>query len=268
MNRRKLTGVSFLTAAVLLLLLAGTALVGTVQAATPAPPTASARPTGSQPSLPAQAAARQIAPEPPRTVALQRNLGTWRFAVMQAAPDEAQIQVAHDKRTVQALRSFTQANDTLAGTLRPSNGKFDALITFNRPFTLDEFKKFVADTGIDVSSYTIRMTGPGGKKITVGGGPVNGVLVPQDHLDGRAAAVQQFDAGATVTGVIDVVATFDVSRYSAVKAVSGVFLVDITRTAAVQETRATLSRVAGNKITVDQSRPYEYMEDLGLQNFR
>lgn len=206
---------------------------------------------------------------PSTPVIAQKDNGTWQYVTTASESGQIQVAIGHDSSSVQALKAFAQANRDLAKPLVTPGAKLDALITFNRPFTIDDFKKFVTDNQLSVSGYTLRATAPDGHRWTIGGTPRGGDLVPQDLLDKQFAYTVAHAPGAGLNGVVDVTVSFDAAQFGNVQATQGVFLVDITRTVAVAESRLVAPQVVGTaKVLVDEAHPYWALEDLGPQNFR
>lgn len=265
MNRRALKAILPLVA--LLLLTGMITLSKTASAAVPTA-VATAAPTATLPVVRAQQVIPPTSPAP-AVVLTQKNHGTWVHTTSQTGSNSAQVSIAFDHTSVQALKAFAQSNTDIAKTLNIPGTTLDARITFNHPLSVDEFKKFVADNGLNVSGYSIRVTAPDGTRWTIVGTPTGSDLVSQSHLNNYVAGVQQQAPNATLNGVIDVTASFSAPRYTALQAVPGVFLIDVSRTVAKQEAIAALPATFDpKKLTIDEGPVYWYMENLGLQNFR
>jgi len=198
-----------------------------------------------------------------------RDLGTWQYQVSQERPGTAQVSIGYDHSSVGGLKGFVKTNAALAEQFyRAGTSRFEALVTFNRPLTLIEFSQLVDQYHLNVQGYTMRMQTPNGERWTITGGPANGVLVPQEKLEFEKQFIHTRAPNASFAGVVDVAASFTAEHYTGLQAASGVFLVDITRTLARQEAARAAPEVPVQSILINESQPYSFMEDLGLEKFR
>lgn len=198
-----------------------------------------------------------------------RDFGAWRYMVNAEGTDSATVTVAYDKQSVGGLRAFAVANAALARQLQASGvTRADVVVTFKRPLSLDEFANLAADHGLKVGNYTLRMTAANGQRWTVGGAPVDRELIPRSFLDREIAFVRSKAPEATLDGVVDATISLDMAQYAKLHAVPDVFLIDVTAAVVLQELRQRNSRLEERKLTVDASRPYWFMENQGLANFR
>lgn len=181
----------------------------------------------------------------------------------------ATIAISYEHTTLAGLRAFKQANLELAKQLRSTGThSYEALVTFNRPLSLNEFTDLVAKNNLSAKTYTLRMIAPDGQRWTIFGAPEGGVLVPEERLNTQKGFILEHAQGAAFSGVVDVELSLDASQYDTLQNLEGVFLVDVTRTLAKQDTMQSMVGVAERSIYVDAPHPYWFMEDIGLDNFR
>ena len=210
-------------------------------------------------------AAVGAAPVPPVT----RDFGAWQYSVTIEGSDSAEVAVTFDKRSANGLRAYAQANNALGRQFQASGTPLvDTVITFKGPLSLEEFAALVADYNLQVSDYTMRMTAPDGQRWTIGGAPVNGELIPRGLLDREVGFVGSRAPGAVFNGVVDVTASFDGAGYVKLQAHPDVFIIDVTKTVILQELKQRKPQLDRRNLVVDASRPYWFLENQGLHNFR
>ena len=205
-------------------------------------------------------------PRPPK---LEKSFGNWKYAVFQNNDDDAEISIGYDHRSVQSLKAFAQTNKDLAKQLQArGTTTFEALITFSRPLSLEEFNAMVRKHNLSVNTYTIRMITPNGHRWTITGSPEGGVLVPEQRLKTAKTFALTHSPDAIFAGIVDVEASFNTTQLESLHATPGIFLVDLTRTLVKQEVRQAFTKVQEAKLAVNGVHPYWFMEDLNLSNFR
>ncbi|CCF85175.1 hypothetical protein [Nitrolancea hollandica] len=115
-----------------------------------------------------------------------------------------------------------------APTVIAQKGRAGALVTFRHPLTAERFNSLMAQPGISVESFRIRVIKPNGERAIIGGAPEpDGTILDPAHVF-RVAAQAKDNAGGNlaILGVFDARVTIDQSSYEALRAVPDVFLVD------------------------------------------
>ena len=181
---------------------------------------------------------------------------------------------SREPKTPDDLRYYAQTSQTRGEALLQSGvNNLYVWVTFRRVLSIEEFKDFVAQYGLDVKHYTIRAYGEKGDRITIEGGPQDGVIVPAMY-DRVIESVQVHENGkAQIGGVFDVKALVQSSAYRKLLVDSRVFIVDVTATLAYQElvsrkiTSMTWAEYA-NRVQLGMTYgPFWNMEKLGLDKF-
>jgi len=187
----------------------------------------------------------------------------WEYTSLQEADGSIVTQVSYQHDSLPELQQYVRENRRLVDELAKDGvDTADVVITFDRTLSLTDFKEWLASQPLEVRSYTIRLLGKGGERITTGGSPTENGLVDEaaltevlDHLADRGAADLQ--------GVFSVEGTLRLSDYDRIATAPMVFLVDITGTFANHEIAKSFSRSKSNQYSNVPSA-FWYLEDLNL----
>lgn len=203
---------------------------------------------------------------PQRTASAQ--FGSWGYNAFTDPDGSTVATVDFSARTEADLRRYVDTNRQLAKQLAAEGQKTLAVTaTLSRPLPLDEFKGWAAVSPLRIKTFQIRVTGPDGRRATVGGAPVGGELVSAERLQGALDRVATHGA-SQVVGVIVVEGEVDSSAYERLANDSAVFLADVTRTAVASHIAKTAPGIDRGRLGVTVAPVYWTLEDLGLVKAR
>ena len=205
----------------------------------------------------------------PRSVGEGRFDG-WSYRVAQDpdGDDTYQMVVQHAQATEADLRAFVSTNRLLAQRLGEGGvAELDVSISFRRPVPVDEFRRWVPTTPMQVKAFQARVRGPNGERWTLGGGSSPGQVVDDARLQ---SALQRMSAqGARgLEGVVIAEGSVRTADYAQLAADPLVFLADVTKSAARDHVRRTTPSLASKSIHVIAPPSYWAMETIGLEKFR
>ncbi|MFW6135949.1 MAG: hypothetical protein ACOC7N_03915, partial [Chloroflexota bacterium] len=172
--------------------------------------------------------------------------------------------VTYSMRTPEGIRGYVEANERLVAEVFANPKRWVPVeITFDRPVGLDAFRALVAQANMRVDRYELRGFEADGRTVSVGGGPADGVLIPEKRLQEFADRAARRSRAYELAGVYLVVGEIDKAGYEVLSADDDVFLIDVTKSVAREEiARATDRTIPANQINVIS--PYVALEHLGL----
>lgn len=172
--------------------------------------------------------------------------------------------VTYDRSAHEGIQAYVAANNQLASNLFADSERWVPVeVTFNRPVEIDAFRNLIAQANIKVERYEFRGFEENGQAVTVGGGPIDDVLVPKNKLQELAERAAQRGRPYELAGVYLVVGKINRGGYEILSAADEVFLIDVTKPVAQQEiTQATNLTILAHEINVIS--PYTALESLGL----
>jgi hypothetical protein len=192
------------------------------------------------------------------------QFATWRYSGHTEADGFTMVQVDHTVATAEDLRLYVAANRGLARQLAAEGYKQLAVTaTLSRPLPLDEFKQWAAKSPLQVKGWQIRVTGPDGRRATVGGGPAGGELISSERLQRALDRVASHGTGS-VAGVVVVEGEIEAAAYDSLANDPVVFLADVTRTAAASHIKKTKPEIDQSRLGVVVGNVYWKLENLGL----
>lgn len=214
----------------------------------------------------AASAATQLAPQPPADQKqIQAHFDGWDY---HAVADGGQLNVIvnYDRLRPEGVNAFAQANRKLASQVQ---GSTSVTGVFRRPLAVQEFEGLVKQTGLQVTSYTLRAVDTKGGRITIQGAPLKTELVPQSLLKATLANVQQRLPGAVLKGIVTVDASATQAQLKQLLADQRVFTTEVATAVAADRARATLASqgVDVSRLTVHSrlAAPlFWFMENTGL----
>lgn len=190
--------------------------------------------------------------------------GSWRY---RAAVDRTEGRIVADVtyalETIAQVEVFVATQRQLADELvAVGESTLDATIVFRHPLSHEAFEQFVTSYRLVVSGYTLRFVDNQGQRVTITGGPDNGILVPQDLLNLALADIQHRSPG-NLRGWIEVRAIVPSQTYKSLVDDSQVYLVDVSRSVI---RAAFKDHPQAQELPVDILTPQIYwkLEDLGL----
>jgi hypothetical protein len=150
------------------------------------------------------------------------------------------------------------AHELIATTLTT----LDVTIVFRHPLTQAAFEHFITSYALNVSDYTLRYVDNHGERVTIGGSPSDGELVPKNTLNFILEHLQQRSPGALL-GWIEVRTTVPAHVYEAIISNDEVYFVDVSRSVV----RAAFNNDGTTtKLPIELSTPQFYwnLENLHL----
>jgi len=183
--------------------------------------------------------------------------------------------ISYDTSSISSLRHYAVESQARGDALLKAGvSDFYVWVTFRRTLSADEFRALVKETGLSVQRYTMRAIGADGSRITIGGGPVDGEVLPTQELDEALTQVQarEGDQALTFSGIFEVLGTVNATGYKQLRSAPDVFMVDVTgtlvyRNANFQRSTRFSWKDFVAKFQISGNSPFWYMEDFGLDNF-
>ena len=185
--------------------------------------------------------------------------------------------VEYDYTSPTGIRAYVALNQEALVQLENTGAKtLQVQVVFKRPLSQADFERFVAETSLDVESYSLWAVEADGQRVTIYGGPDGARLVPADLLDQIITDVQKRGAGR-LQGWITAEGNLSIANARQVSAHPDVFLLDVMETIVNRSlTREKLAEMGLPKdvqqayltgqIRVSFNRPplFWFLEDLGL----
>ncbi|MDL1897348.1 hypothetical protein FBQ82_13870 [Anaerolineae bacterium CFX7] len=195
-------------------------------------------------------------------------LGNWQYQVWAEQGGYNSAHVQFNSGNQEELMAYVAQNKALAQELQKDGVKdLNAIITFVRPIPLVSLQKWVEDNNFSVESFTIRVSGPGGERVTVGGVSFDGKSIDQKHLNRILDNVARH--GATdVRGIVNLEGTLPAKEYVRVAGDKDIFLVDVTRSVILHRLQKSSPQVHLGSSAILVPPVFPKLEDFGLTGVR
>lgn len=193
-------------------------------------------------------------PEVPQPITLEVGDGVTYGVAVDSETLELIAGVEYDYTSPTGIRAYVALNQEALVQLENTGVKtLQVQVVFNHPLPQADFEHFVAETSLDVESYSLRAVEANGQRVTIYGGPDGARLVPADLLDQIITDVQERGAGR-LQGWITVEGTLPIANARQVSAHPDVFLLDVMET--VVSRSLTREQLAETGLPRDTQRAY------------
>lgn len=196
-------------------------------------------------------------------IVAQNRFTGWEYISTIDADGSIVTQVAYRHGSIAELQQYVQENKRLAVQLDEAGvAEVDTVVTLNRALPLADFEAWAAAQPLQVRSYTMRLMGKNGERITLGGGPTANGPVDAEML--KSVLDHLADRGAVdLRGVISLEGTVRLADYDRLATDPSIFLVDVTTSFVRNELNKNAS-LHGKQQYFTVSPAFWYLEDLGL----
>lgn len=195
-------------------------------------------------------------------------LGTWQYQVWVEHGEYVSAHVQYSANNEDELTAYVSQNKTLAQELQRDDVKdLNVVVTFARPIPLESLQPWVEDNDFSVESFTMRVSGSNGERVTVGGVSLDGKSIDKVHLNRILENVARH--GATdVRGIVNLEGTLPTKKYETAARDKDIFLVDVTRSVILRRLQKSKPQFQLSPSAIIVPPLFPRLEDLGLTKIR